>query len=278
MNIDGIVAAGDLWVAVPIALLAGLVSFLSPCVLPLVPGYLGFIGGAVAPREPSTAAGRPSGGGGVAPGEGGMPATVVAPAPPVVAGVSRSRLVVGVLLFIAGFTFVFLSINLLGSGIGYFFLEHADVLTRVGGVVVIVLGLIFIGVFGFAQRTVKPRFTGRAGLVGAFLLGITLGIGWTPCIGPTLGVIMTLSWSGGLGRGIVLALAYSAGLGIPFLLIALGFGWAVRSVAFVRRHIRTVNVIGGSLLIALGVLMVTGVWGALMSHLQGVMLGVELPI
>jgi len=241
-----LVAGGALWVAVPIAILAGLVSFLSPCVLPLVPGYLGFIGGAVAPRSVRT---------------GDAPA--------------RGRLVLGVLLFIAGFTVVFMAVNIFSGTVGLFFLKYKDVITRVMGVVIILLGLVFIGLFGFAQRIFRPQIRGNLGLVGAPLLGLALGVGWAPCIGPTLAVIINMSLDGAsASRGAVLGLAYSLGLGIPFLLIALGFGWATRSVAFLRTHVRMVNIIGGALLIILGVLMVTGVWGVLMSNLQGVIAGV----
>lgn len=244
-----LVAGGALWVAVPIAVLAGLVSFLSPCVLPLVPGYLGFIGGAVAPRPTR------------------RDATVTRPA--------RGRLVVGVLLFIAGFTVVFMAMNILSGSVGLFFLRYKDAITRLMGVVIILLGLVFIGLFGLAQRTVRPQVRGNLGLIGAPLLGLALGVGWAPCIGPTLAVILNLSLDGAsAGRGAVLGLAYSLGLGIPFLLIALGFGWATRSVAFLRRHVRAVNISGGALLIVLGLLMVTGIWGVLMSHLQGVIAGV----
>ena len=241
-----LVAGGALWVAVPIAILAGLVSFLSPCVLPLVPGYLGFIGGAVAPR------------------------TARKDASP-----ARGRLVLGVLLFIAGFTVVFMAVNIFSGSVGLFFLRYKDVITRVMGVVIILLGLVFIGLFGFAQRTFKPQVRGNLGLVGAPLLGLAMGVGWAPCIGPTLAVILGMSLdAASAGRGAVLGLSYSLGLGIPFLLIALGFGWATRSVAFLRRHVRAVNIIGGALLIALGILMVTGLWGVLMSNLQGVIAGV----
>ncbi len=281
---NGLVADGALWVAIPIAVLAGLVSFLSPCVLPLVPGYLGFIGGAVAgraggaspagPASPASPAAQPSGA------QPGSPTTAIAtPAAPAATAPGRGRLLGGVLLFIAGFTVVFMAMNIFGGVVGLFFVQYRDLITRIMGVVVIGLGLVFVGLFGFAQRIARPQVRGRLGLVGAPLLGLALGVGWAPCIGPTLSVILGMSLdSGSAARGAVLGLAYSLGLGIPFVLIALGFGWATRSVAFVRRHIRAVNLAGGAVLLVLGVLMVTGVWGALMSELQGVIASVPLPI
>ena len=249
MSAEGFIFDGALWVAVLIAMLAGLISFVSPCVLPLVPGYFGYLGSSLSTSPTQSPA------------------------------AGRGRLLGGVALFVAGFTLVFMAVTVLGGVAGLFFLEYANILTRALGVVVIVLGLIFIGAFPRAQRTLRPRFRGNLGLLSAPLLGIALGIGWTPCIGPTLAAIMSVSWNlGDPGRAALLGLAYSLGLGIPFFLLALGLGWATRSVTFLRRHIRVVNIIGGSLLIALGVLMVTGIWGMLMSVLQGVMLSVTLPL
>ena len=178
-----LVFGGAMWLAVPVAVLAGLVSFLSPCVLPLVPGYLGFIGGAAAPRRVAPASTRQE-----------ISASSAAPAAPSggsgsnspVEFTPRGRLVLGVVLFIAGFTVVFMAVTILGGTLGRFFLQYADPITRVLGVVVILLGLVFIGVFGFAQRTVHPHVRGNLGLIGAPLLGLAMGVGWTPCIGPTL--------------------------------------------------------------------------------------------
>jgi cytochrome c-type biogenesis protein len=274
--VTGLVADGALWVAIPIALLAGLVSFLSPCVLPLVPGYLGFIGGAVSPRRVPEAVAV---GAAPSPGSAGDDGDAAPRSAAEAVGTTRGRLLLGVILFILGFTVVFMAVNILGGTVGRFLIEEKDVITRVMGVVIILLGLVFIGLFGFAQRTVHPQVRGNLGLIGAPLLGLALGIGWAPCIGPTLTVILGMSLdSGSAWRGAILGFAYSLGLGIPFVLIALGFGWATRSVAFLRRHIRAVNLIGGAVLVVLGILMVTGAWGAIMSQLQGVIASVPLPL
>lgn len=254
MNPGMLIIDGALWVAIPVAMLAGLVSFVSPCVLPLVPGYLGYLGSAAS-------------------------TTTVDPAGPGTKGAGRRRLMLGVSLFIAGFTVVFVLVTILGGAFGFVLLQYANVLTRVFGVVIIVMGLVFIGLFGIAQRSVRPRISGRAGLIGAPLLGFALGVGWTPCIGPTLAAIISMSWNlGDPARAGLLGLAYSLGLGIPFLILAAGWGWASSSVAFLRRHVRALNLIGGAMLILLGVLMVSGLWSALMSQLQQVIINVPLPI
>nr|WP_179150815.1 cytochrome c biogenesis protein CcdA [Leifsonia sp. NCR5] len=254
------VVGGALWVAIPLSMLAGLISFVSPCVLPLVPGYLGYIGAAAEPAS-RTETGAPPG----------TASTVIT--------AGRARLLVGVGLFIAGFTVVFVAVTILGGAFGLLLLQYASLLTRVLGVVVIVLGLAFIGVLGIAQRSIRPRVGNNMGLVGAPILGFALGVGWTPCIGPTLAAIISVSWNlGDPGRAGLLGLAYSLGLGIPFFLLAIGYGWATRTVTFLRRHIRTLNIIGGGILIALGLLMVTGVWSMLMSALQQVVINVPLPL
>lgn len=256
MNPSDLVFDGALWIGVLIAALAGLVSFASPCVLPLVPGYLGYLGSTVTSTD--------------APGAGAGTTTVTA---------QRQRLVLGVLLFIAGFSVVFIAVTVLGGVFGQALIAYADIATRILGVVVILMGLAFVGVLRKMQRTVRPRFRTRLGLAGAPFLGLALGIGWTPCIGPTLAAILSVSWNlGDPYRAALLGVAYSLGLGLPFLLLALGLGWASRSMEFLRRHIRVINIGGGVLLVLLGVLMVTGVWTRIMSSLQGVMMNVQLPI
>ncbi len=242
MDLEELVAGGNLLIAVPIALLAGLVSFASPCVLPLVPGYLGYIGGFAG------AEGRGS----------------------------RSRLLLGVALFVLGFTVVFVVLTLGVSVIGFAVLPWIDAIIRVFGVVVIVMGLVFVGQFTFLQRSLRPSWTVATGLGGAPLLGIVFGLAWAPCIGPTLAVVMGMSLSSGSApRGVLLGVAYSLGLGIPFLLVALGLGWVTGSVAWLKRHIRAVNIAGGVLLIAVGLLMVSGVWQNIMSSFGSVVNGFE---
>ncbi len=228
-----LVASGQLTVAVPVALLAGLVSFASPCVLPLVPGYLAFIGGFTDGRSTAAKGDRRG----------------------------QTRLALGVLLFILGFAAVFVLGSFVFGALGFWLIQYRELLTRVAGALVIVLGLVLIGQFSFLQNIVKPNWRTGSGLAGAPLLGVAFAIGWSPCTGPTLGAISTMSFaSGSPWQGAFLALCYALGLGIPFLLIALGLGWASSAVAFLKRHIRLVNVIGGGLLIVIGLLMVTGVW------------------
>ena len=239
MNPGAVVLNGGLWLAVPIAIAAGLLSFLSPCVLPLVPGYLGYVSGVTSGQERS-----------------------------------RRRVMAGVGLFVAGFSVVFLAVSLLVGTVGVFVVQYTDVILRVAGVVVILMGIVFIGQVSFLQRTIKPGWQPRTGLIGAPLLGIVFAVGWTPCVGPTLIAVQSLALDqADLGRALIIGLAYCIGLGIPFLLVAIGFGWVGSSVRWVKRHIRAVNIAGGALLIVIGVLMVSGLWRDLVSSLGTVILG-----
>lgn len=237
--IGAAVLTGGLWLAIPIALAAGFLSFASPCVLPLVPGYLGYVSGFASGRE-----------------------------------TGRGRLVAGVLLFVAGFTVVFVAFGVLFGTVGLLLRPWLDLITRIAGMLVIVMGLAFVGVFGLLQRTVKPRVKAATGLVGAPLLGVVFALGWTPCLGPTLVAVNAIVLDqGDPVRGGLLAVAYALGLGIPFVLIALGLGWATTSVAWLRRHIRAMNIAGGILLILIGLLMATGVWQLFMSNFTAVING-----
>ncbi|GAA2245385.1 cytochrome c biogenesis protein CcdA [Herbiconiux moechotypicola] len=245
-----VVLSGQLLLAIPVALLAGLVSFASPCVLPLVPGYLGYVGGFTA--ADAGAEERKAG---------------------------RRRMLLGISLFILGFSLVFLAYSAVFGALGTWLIVWQDAITRVMGGVVIVLGLVFIGQFSFLQRTIKPSWRPATGLAGAPVLGIVFGLGWTPCIGPTLGAIQALSLtSGSAWTGVLLGFFYCIGLGVPFLLVALGFDWVAGSVAFLKRHIRAINIIGGALLVAIGVLMVTGVWTIFLYEIQAVITGFVTPI
>ena len=255
MDVQHLVSDGQLLVAVAIALAAGLLSFLSPCVLPLVPGYLGYVSGIAGTT--STAGANPK----------------------LAARRERTRMFFGALLFILGFTVVFLLINVLAGSVGAWLWEWQDAITRVMGVVVILMGLVFMGLFTRLQGTSRLRIKPKVGLLGAPLLGVVFAVGWAPCMGPTLGVVLTLSaQAGSVGRAIVLAIAYCLGLGIPFLLATFGFGWMTQTMSFFKRHIRAVNLIGGGLLILIGLLMVTGLWSKMMYALQAVIGGYVTPL
>jgi cytochrome c-type biogenesis protein len=152
---------------------------------------------------------------------------------------------------------------------GFFLVQWRDALTRISGGIVLLLGVVFIGGLGPLQRTLKPAWQPRTGLVGAPLLGAVFAVGWTPCLGPTLVAIQSLALQGGsAGLGALLAFVYSIGLGLPFVAIAVGLGWATRTVAFLKRHVRAINLLGGGLLVVVGLLMVSGLWLQAMSALQ----------
>jgi cytochrome c-type biogenesis protein len=287
MSVTQLVTSGPLILALPVAAAAGAVTFLSPCCLPLVPGYLSFVTGmADAAGSPVGAGSSPAAsppaadGSGMAVAEGSGVAVaegsgVAVAAPPLAAAgvvAPRGRVVAGTALFVLGFSVVFVAYGAALGGLGHLLTGHARVLTQVLGGLTIVLGLLFAGAldrFSFAGRIVRPSARPRAGLAGAPLLGVMFGLGWTPCIGPTLTAVLALSaFSGTVARGAILAFVYALGLGVPFLLVSFGFQVAMRASAFFRRHARLVTRIGGAMLICVGLLEVTGAWSTFMAWLQ----------
>lgn len=239
--------SGPLLVAAAVAVLAGAVSFASPCVVPLVPGYLAYLAGLVG-----------------------------AEAPPATAEQAQQRRsgkwrVAGAAgLFVLGFTVVFGAILTGVVWLADTLVANEALLQRAGGVVMIAMGLAFVGLIPVLQNERRVHWVPRAGLWGAPLLGAVFGLGWVPCIGPTLaGVVAVAAGTGGGSlRGVVLTLAYCAGLGLPFVVIALGASRAVTALGWLRRHTRSIQIGGGVLMVAVGLLLLSGLWGGLLAHLQ----------
>jgi cytochrome c-type biogenesis protein len=317
-GIGHLVLSGPLILAVPVAAAAGAVTFLSPCVLPLVPGYLSYVAGMSgvdAQASPAAGDGRPAGTDGVAAadstvatsstaaagstvstsstaaadstvatsgtavaggpargagGGGGM--AVKAPAATVAASPGRPRTVTGTALFVLGFSLVFATEGVAFGGLGSVLRTHIAGLTQILGGFTIILGLLFAGVFDrfpVTGRIIRPSVRPRAGLAGAPVLGVMFGLSWTPCIGPTLSVVMGLALTSGTAvRGALLMFVYGLGLGIPFLIVALLFQRGMTTFGFARRHARLITRVGGALLVAVGVLELTGAWTSAMQWIQ----------
>lgn len=253
-----IAATGPLLLALAVCLLAGLVSFASPCVVPLVPGYLSYLAAVVGVEE------QPG------PGSAGVPAA------------ARWRVAGSAALFVAGFTAVFVAGTVAVLGLTTALIVNQLLLQRIGGVLTMVMGLVFIGLVPVLQR--QARFAPRqlSTVVGAPVLGAVFALGWTPCLGPTLtGVITVASATDGanVARGVVLVIAYCLGLGIPFVLLALGSATAVAGLGWLRRHTRAIQVFGGVLLIAVGAALVAGVWNDVVAWLRDALVSdVRLPV
>ena len=222
--------AGSMIIALPVALLAGMVSFFSPCVVPLLPGYLAYASGMGAAD--------------------------------VVAGHARPRrTVVGAALFVFGFATVFVAAGVVFGTVGQALTTHQTQISRAAGVVSIVMGLVFTGLLPIGRRELRLQRMPAVGLAGAPLLGMVFGLGWTPCIGPTLSVVLSLALTeSSASRGGLLAFTYALGLGLPFLVAAAAFAKMTRAVELLRRHQQTMLRLGGAAMILVGILLLTGLW------------------
>jgi cytochrome c-type biogenesis protein len=240
------VLSGSMALALPVALVAGLVSFFSPCVVPLLPGYLSYATG--------------------------------------LSGVDlenarRGRMVLGSLLFVLGFSFVFVVLGTLSGALGEWLFRYTRQISVALGLFTILVGVAFIGLVPWLQRDVRVHRVPAVGLAAAPLLGVLFGLGWTPCIGPTLSAVQALALHEGTAiRGAMLSVAYSLGLGIPFLVAGLAFRRTLGAVKWVRRHQVWVTRIGGMMLIVVGLLLVTGLWDQWVADLRSVVTGFEVPV
>lgn len=230
------VGSGSLLLAAPIAVLAGLVSFFSPCVLPLLPGYFSYMTGVGVQDLEST---------------------------------GRGRMLLGSALFVLGFSVVFVSGGMLFGSIGQELFQYQRQISIVMGILVIIMGLAFMGFVPLMQREFKSHAVPAVGLGAAPLLGALFGLGWIPCVSPTLGTVLTLANSEATaGRGALLSFVYCLGLGIPFIVAALAFGRFMRAMTWVKRHQRAISVAGGLMLVVVGLLLVTGLYDSMVTNLR----------
>lgn len=281
MGITDTVVSGPFLLAGLLALAAGLVSFASPCVVPLVPGYLSYLAGLVGAETtertvtPSVLPGYDATAGASAATATTIPTAAVAPRRTV-----PWRALGATALFVAGFSVVFIAESALVLGLYTSLIENQALLTRLSGIVAVAMGVVLA--LPALQREWRPGLrsplrTGRGGRIwGAPVLGAAFGTGWLACTSPTLAGILALStatdWNGNAIRGLILVTLYCAGLGIPFLLLALGLGWAGSALAFLRRHSRAIQLTGAAVLVLVGVAMLTGLWGYVLAPLQGTVL------
>lgn len=234
------ILSGSLFIAIPIAAIAGFVSFASPCVLPLVPGYLSYSAGLSGAGE---------------------------------SGRRRLRVFSGSVLFVLGFTLVFVAYGALFGRLGRELSAHQVVISRILGAVTIILGLIFVGAISQVRQW-RPKMVTTWGLAGAPLLGLLFGLGWTPCIGPTLAAVQTLAFDqASQGRGALLSAAYCVGLGVPFMLAGLAMDRASTTLNFLKRNMKTITRVGGVMLILIGILQVTGSWEHVIAWMRHLIVG-----
>lgn len=256
MDPTELATSGPLLLAAAVALLAGMISFASPCVVPLVPGYLAYLAALVGAEAPAVATDESRKEG-------------------------RYRVLGAVALFVLGFTIVFAAT--VGSlvWLADALLINELLLQRIGGVVTIAMALVFIGLVPAMQKDLRVHKVPRMGLAGAPVLGGIFALGWTPCLGPTLAGVLSMAAAtgGNAARGYLLVFIYCLGLGIPFLLIALGLRWAVGASEWLRRHGRTIQFVGGGLLLLVGILLVTGLWADVVGWMRVAFISdVKLPL